>query len=255
MQKRHECRKRRRGFTLIELLVVIAIIALLAAILFPVFARARENARRAACQSNLKQIGLGIAQYVQDFDEIMPLNTNASNFSTTTTARSVFQGIHPYTKSWQILRCPSVNQTNASFWEHTPATENDRTTYLVSGVLFAVNRNPLRARKLSELEHPAQLVSVQELRFITHWEWRFPEPGGTAGEYQYWHRYGAAQAGKEDIGVNHFDGANRLYADGHVKWAKTSAMSSCDYGMTKQSDGSCESYSTTDNTVHTAGAL
>src|SRR5690349_12144108 len=62
-----------RGFTLIELLVVIAIIALLAAILFPVFARARENARRASCQSNLKQIGLGFHQYTQDYDDRLPL--------------------------------------------------------------------------------------------------------------------------------------------------------------------------------------
>jgi prepilin-type N-terminal cleavage/methylation domain-containing protein len=62
----------RRAFTLIELLVVIAIIALLAAILFPVFARARENARRASCQSNMKQIGLGILQYAQDNDERLP---------------------------------------------------------------------------------------------------------------------------------------------------------------------------------------
>lgn len=62
-----------RAFTLIELLVVIAIITLLAAILFPVFARARENARRSSCQSNLKQIGIGIAQYTQDYDEKMPL--------------------------------------------------------------------------------------------------------------------------------------------------------------------------------------
>src|SRR5688500_20208201 len=64
--------RKHRGFTLIELLVVIAIIALLAAILFPVFARARENARRTSCQSNLKQIGLGIVQYYQDYDECLP---------------------------------------------------------------------------------------------------------------------------------------------------------------------------------------
>src|SRR4028118_1774787 len=63
----------RSGFTLIELLVVIAIIGILASILFPVFARARENARRSSCQSNLKQIGLGILQYTQDYDEKLPL--------------------------------------------------------------------------------------------------------------------------------------------------------------------------------------
>ncbi|HEX8834883.1 MAG TPA: DUF1559 domain-containing protein, partial [Abditibacteriaceae bacterium] len=68
-------RTARRGFTLIELLVVIAIIAILASILFPVFARARENARRSSCQSNLKQIGLGIAQYTQDYDERTPATT------------------------------------------------------------------------------------------------------------------------------------------------------------------------------------
>jgi prepilin-type N-terminal cleavage/methylation domain-containing protein len=65
-------RSARRGFTLIELLVVIAIIAILAAILFPVFARARENARRASCGSNLKQMGLGLMQYKQDYDSLHP---------------------------------------------------------------------------------------------------------------------------------------------------------------------------------------
>ncbi|MBC8104296.1 MAG: DUF1559 domain-containing protein, partial [Cytophagales bacterium] len=72
----------RAGFTLIELLVVIAIIAILAAILFPVFARARENARRASCQSNLKQIGLGLIQYSQDYDEkLVPADSSSVGFN------------------------------------------------------------------------------------------------------------------------------------------------------------------------------
>jgi prepilin-type N-terminal cleavage/methylation domain-containing protein/prepilin-type processing-associated H-X9-DG protein len=92
------------GFTLIELLVVIAIIAILAAILFPVFARARENARRTSCASNLKQLGLGIMQYTQDYDEKLPNDWDG--------AHSYKQHIQPYLKSAQIWVCPS-NPQNA----------------------------------------------------------------------------------------------------------------------------------------------
>jgi prepilin-type N-terminal cleavage/methylation domain-containing protein len=96
------------GFTLIELLVVIAIIAILAAILFPVFARARENARRASCQSNMKQIGLGILQYVQDYDEkYSPRQT--SNVMVGTTLRNDVPWhflVQPYVKSNQLFKCP-----------------------------------------------------------------------------------------------------------------------------------------------------
>jgi prepilin-type N-terminal cleavage/methylation domain-containing protein len=116
MNKRRVTTK--KGFTLIELLVVIAIIAILAAILFPVFARARENARRASCQSNLKQIGLGLMQYTQDYDESYapvqypgpalatqgPGGAHTGNWS---------QLIQPYVKSTQLFQCPS-NTQNAS---------------------------------------------------------------------------------------------------------------------------------------------
>src|SRR4029078_10876767 len=82
-----------RAFTLIELLVVIAIIALLAAILFPVFARARENARRSSCQSNLKQLGLVFAHYLQDYDERYPQYTSGSSSLVTA-------GAYPPTIGW-----------------------------------------------------------------------------------------------------------------------------------------------------------
>jgi prepilin-type N-terminal cleavage/methylation domain-containing protein/prepilin-type processing-associated H-X9-DG protein len=105
----------KKGFTLIELLVVIAIIAILAAILFPVFARARENARRASCQSNLKQIGLGLLQYTQDYDEKMtPLAIFDANEQRFTWPYLV----QPYIKSTQLFQCPSdTNRGNMnSFW-------------------------------------------------------------------------------------------------------------------------------------------
>src|SRR3954466_7852291 len=98
-------KSRNRAFTLIELLIVIAIIAILAAILFPVFGRARENARRSSCQSNLKQIGLGFAQYTQDYDEKMPYNSYGY-VSATVNPGDWMDTIQPYTKSYQVLVCP-----------------------------------------------------------------------------------------------------------------------------------------------------
>ena len=103
--------KTRPAFTLIELLVVIAIIAILAAILFPVFARARENARRSSCMSNLKQIGLGALQYSQDYDEmVLPFRQSQSGSISVMPFSALVQ---PYVKSVQIFKCPS-NTTNGN---------------------------------------------------------------------------------------------------------------------------------------------
>lgn len=101
-----QTKRRSRAFTLIELLVTIVIIAILEAILFPVFARARENARRSSCMSNLKQIGLGIMMYVQDYDDTYPsVQRYISGDSGSTTYW--YYTIRPYLKNDQIYRCPS----------------------------------------------------------------------------------------------------------------------------------------------------
>jgi prepilin-type N-terminal cleavage/methylation domain-containing protein/prepilin-type processing-associated H-X9-DG protein len=111
----------KNGFTLIELLVVIAIIAILASILFPVFARARENARRSSCQSNLKQIGLGLIQYAQDYDERIPRATYGPDTggSDATARYKWMDAIYPYVKSEQLFNCPSDPQepgNDSSTW-------------------------------------------------------------------------------------------------------------------------------------------
>jgi prepilin-type N-terminal cleavage/methylation domain-containing protein/prepilin-type processing-associated H-X9-DG protein len=97
--------KKKSAFTLIELLVVIAIIAILAAILFPVFAQAREKARQTSCLSNLKQTGLGTAMYVQDFDETFPINLYLGGSGNC--IMTFYQEIQPYQKNSQITVCPS----------------------------------------------------------------------------------------------------------------------------------------------------
>ncbi len=102
-------RRSRHGFTLIELLVVIAIIAILAAILFPVFQKVRENARRASCQSNEKQLGLAFVQYTQDADEQMPSGTaNATNVTGVGWATQIY----PFVKATGVYACPDDSAVN-----------------------------------------------------------------------------------------------------------------------------------------------
>lgn len=111
-----------KGFTLIELLVVIAIIAILAAMLFPVFARAREAARRTTCLSNLRQLGLATHMYSSDYDERFPVDHYACN-SSTTHSRLVEQ-ISPYIKNMQILYCPSTSKVAQWMPDFQPTDAN-----------------------------------------------------------------------------------------------------------------------------------
>lgn len=117
---KRDMKSRRKAFTLIELLVVIAIISILAAILFPVFARAREQARKASCQSNLKQIGLGVMMYVQDYDGKFPIAYMGTEMDSGWYGDNAlhstrwYQVLYPYVKSKQIFVCPTAGPINYS---------------------------------------------------------------------------------------------------------------------------------------------
>jgi prepilin-type N-terminal cleavage/methylation domain-containing protein len=164
-------RKSTRGFTLIELLVVIAIIAILAAILFPVFAKARENARRASCQSNLKQIALGVFQYTQDFDEKFPRqapNATVTNPYVTIAAGttpaiantfSLVDVLNQYVKSVAIYRCPS-------------AAIDGKASYYYNGCLNGTNApvspaTALGSVGIAAVENSAQTMLMRDPANIT----------------------------------------------------------------------------------------
>ena len=196
---RHQAARRVRGlkgFTLIELLVVIAIIAILAAILFPVFGRARENARRASCGSNLKQIGLGLLQYKQDYDERLPpdgLATDPQNVSGWAFT------IQPYIKSEQILQCASEPAPPA-----TAATPGER-AILPGYTDYWYNFNLGGGLSDAQIEYPANVILN----------------GDGASGLGSAANYSRARAGGPNSGAQrHFDGANYSFVDGHVKWLK-----------------------------------
>jgi prepilin-type N-terminal cleavage/methylation domain-containing protein/prepilin-type processing-associated H-X9-DG protein len=217
----HQHQLRNRGFTLIELLVVIAIIALLAAILFPVFARARENARRASCQSNLKQLGIGIAQYVQDYDEIYPLVYRTVSGSN---QRAWSFDIQPYVKSTQVFTCPSFStavmpdaSTAASTYVAS-VTVSPSGGYGMNWPLFPSDdvfaTHPLV--KMSRIQRSAELVLIGETR---------QSATATTGDLAVYNptinTYGNGttlyNTGTRD---SHLEGLNLAFADGHVKWMK-----------------------------------
>lgn len=148
-----------KGFILIELLVVIAIISILAAILFPAFSRARENARKASCQSSLKQIGLGLVQYEQDYDERTPIhNSDATNvwnitdYSVPGAPANWIAGIYPYLKSCQLFRYPSAISFSGGAPYNPTATGDD--TYNVNGVVIA--------RSVSVIPSSAEIIWCSE---------------------------------------------------------------------------------------------
>ena len=216
-------RMKPRGFTLIELLVVIAIIAILAAILFPVFAQARETARKASCQANLKQIGSGWMMYVQDYDERAPMNIWNSRVGGGTWMNQImFSRIQPYVKNLGILWCPS---------DAYPEDVNDWTGLLAVGSNNAARGNPLsmRLNKLSYGSHWYGEWSMAEIAapadyFLAYETSHYLWPENITGSYG-WRKTPPFGSGR--FKPMHQNQLNMLYADGHVKTLRCGQIFPC----------------------------
>jgi prepilin-type N-terminal cleavage/methylation domain-containing protein/prepilin-type processing-associated H-X9-DG protein len=250
-------KKRFQGFTLIELLVVIAIIAILAAILFPVFAQARSKARQASCQSNMKQIGLGIMMYAQDYDEILPGNTPLNTNGITdarwpapsTTAHSAglseplgwmqpydpanpgtfriwARDIQPYIKNTAVFHCP---QTKPRSSDGTCAAGGG--TCEVTGAVAgqAGNGNILlngitASKALAAIPAPADIIFAHEVRNFNRVAQEKPHGIVVGSEVLY---TGFTNGYYDSL---HTDGANLLFCDGHVKWQKRGNIRFAQFG-------------------------
>jgi len=222
--RRYKMKRHKNGFTLIELLVVIAIIAILAAILFPVFARARENARRASCQSNLKQIALGVIQYAQDFDERYP----PSRFRDATTTDYIADGywskfIFPYVKSEQIYDCPSVSGAvepltlgiNAGYFDYGVNRQMFREPPLTASLSLSTLQNAATTPMLGD-NNRVESDHAFSIKFFIVYDVDGSYPNGDYADR---------------VGARHLETTNLAFADGHVKAYRISNMNALTWAV------------------------
>lgn len=252
---------KRKGFTLIELLVVIAIIAILAAILFPVFARARENARRSSCQSNLKQIGLAFFQYTADFDERNPpiLGVATSGTCCWTTLRTDVAAvikypvnganttvggsggawpdlIYPYAKNAQIYICPSTvaySTTGNPVGGYAGTLTYGMNRGFVKSPGFNGDNPRVDTGTLADVQNAASVILIGEKEMTRADSASIAASSLTAdygGYIALAGNMGGVVPGEYRFGgaisavvaaSRHFDGLNYLYYDGHVKYQNT----------------------------------
>ena len=183
----------RAGFTLIELLVVIAIIAILAAILFPVFSRARAKARQTSCLSNVKQISLALMMYAEDYDESYPVVDHTVGYDW-------WDPLQPYVKNVELFRCPAYKAKPTD-----PATD-----YVLNG-LFA------HGSPMSIFEDTSSQITIT----VRHPDWTEGGYHPWPDDHSSWDDLSAYSEFEVAIATEiHNEGSNYGYADGHAKFQK-----------------------------------
>ena len=224
---------KRRGFTLIELLVVIAIIAILAAILFPVFAKAREKARQSSCNSNVKQMSLGMQMYAGDYDQTYPTDWITLPGGTAWTNRYTWRAmIYPYVKNLQLYTCPSdasrayvgaLAGVCLNDEGNIPAGYGDNTMHYVGGP--PTSPGIMYCRE-SQMGSTAELIMMGD---------------STGGGHQISYDQNTLGFVRTDAAASrHNEGCNYGFADGHAKWMKPTQIDDtaarCLWSVTNRGD-------------------
>ena len=208
---------RRKGFTLIELLVVIAIIAILAAILFPVFARAREKARQTSCLSNLKQLGLSVLMYTSDYDERFFYSNNHTHPHTLWA-----EVIYPYVNNYQVYLCATGGgRSGAGQWNY------GETWSFPVNPAYSWNTH-LAGRSLAVIDNPTQIMLLGDGSHEVFADIPGRIAWANAADRVRWGPNGGSWPdGDRDYMTDqysrHSGGENHVYADGHAKWQSSHA--------------------------------
>jgi prepilin-type N-terminal cleavage/methylation domain-containing protein/prepilin-type processing-associated H-X9-DG protein len=218
--------RRSRGFTLIELLVVIAIIAILAAILFPVFAQARDKARSANCMSNTRQMALAVLQYAQDYDETYPRDTNDGQKT------FWMDYVQPYVKNESIWRCPSRGDTSKRV---NPGRANEFTAYGINWFFLGTYYDNVKIKAIDGRQYTsvkvctlAQVGAPAQTYMLAESSWRYDRQMNSDGviyaiyppempkDWTWAHPFGC-------LASRHSGGGNIAFCDGHVRYSRPDA--------------------------------
>ncbi|MFQ3610733.1 MAG: prepilin-type N-terminal cleavage/methylation domain-containing protein [Fimbriimonadales bacterium] len=216
---------RQKGFTLIELLVVIAIIAILAAILFPVFAQAREKARQTQCMNNLKQSATGVLMYVQDFDEFFPMAiyAPAPRQGGGNCVMTVIDAIQPYLKNVDITKCPSdptALYLNAAFQQlmgYPSCTLPQTVSYMYNYDVIRAGRTPLGSGSIGR-----GTVALSEIQFVAETTMIFDADIALSGSCSLMRRLPTDSSIQFPIPIRarHNEFVQTNFVDGHAKAIK-----------------------------------